>query len=144
MSWCYLGGSILGFILLVVIYGKIWRDSYNQSRRIHELERHEEGTRRKGPSNKGLRVVTAILVTYFVLFAPYFAFCVVQLANYEGISRASMDILDRSANVVIIANSSVNVIIYAVLAGDFRRAYTIVLCPWKNKLGNTTITDIYT
>jgi hypothetical protein len=140
---CYgfLSGSVVGFIIIVIIYGKICRDSYKQSRRIHTVESQQEHARSKGPSNKGLKVVGAILVTYFVLFSPYYVFSIVQLTEYGGISEDNLNILERISNVALLTNSSVNVIIYAALAKDFRRAYVLLLCPWKKTPSHTITTD---
>ena len=126
---------IFCFIVIGVIwplYGKVLFETRSQVRKIRAFaESFNNGSQSNASptpriKHKGTRMVLALLMTSYFLNCPYF---IVQCLTWAGLSKKPAVIILRIfAAECMLANSAVNIVIYAAFSRDFRNAYRDMLC----------------
>ena len=120
------------------IYCKIIIETRAQVRKIRSvlgnvhnaIQTHNDETSHT-ITHKGTRMVLILAITEKLLTLPN---VVVQCVRLAGLPlNPAMSIVEIFATECILANSAVNIIIYAVFASDFRKTYKDMLCRCKRQ-----------
>ena len=131
--------TILGylFILLIMIsiYGKIWHVAHKQRKRILAQQQmpSSKGTRTNSDANT---TVLVILCSYAGLYLPNTFVSVMSMFGQSD--NQAMYVVTIIAMGCILANSGVNVFIYALFTNDFKIIFREIFTCRRNKI-NTTL-----
>lgn len=113
-------GFVIPFILIIVCYTVI----------ILRLKASQ-----MAKSGKPFKIMTALIVTFFLCWAPYHAFVLVELFK----SFQSTDIIAnglRIGTTVAAANSFLNPVLYVFMGSDFRKKFkSSILSKIENAIG---------
>ena len=122
--------SVIG--VMWPLYGKVIFETRSQVRKIRAFaDSFDNGSQSNASptpriKHKGTRMVLALLMTSYFLSSPYF---IVQCLTWAGSSKTpAVIILKIFATECMLANSAVNIVIYAAFSRDFRNAYRDMLC----------------
>ena len=140
-SFNYITSFVFLTMSLIVLYGKIVLETRAQANRVQVLRQQPVqkqgdagGVRRpqnnnQGPadrSKKSTRLVLVILFIAMILNTPFFIFTILLVAGYP--QNLAMGVLVYISLQCYLANSAINIVIYAVFTSDFRKAYKNLLC----------------
>ena len=123
---------VIVICVICPLYGKVLAESRSQVRKIRAVaEGFNNRTREinKGThkiTHRGTRMILVLILTACSLNAPYVAAqCIAWIGYAKG---PAFIILMLIAKECALANSAVNIVIYAVFSREFRNAYRDMLC----------------
>ena len=110
--------------ILSILYGKIMIVARTQAKKIQAWS--SANTENNTNSGKSTRMVSAIMFASLALNFLYVISCILRLLGSNNI--LILTIIEYIGQECSVANSSVNVLIYAAFSSDFRRAFKSMLC----------------
>ena len=130
-------------LAVIVIYGHIWRVAKRHKNRIGTV-RHQaqsdvssnDAQKSAGDSEpsvtgtpKATKFITAVIGAYLGTWSPYLLLGVISVIEPKVTSHEAWVVLLQISFDLMLANSCLNVFIYAVYIKDFRKAYqSLVSC----------------
>ncbi|CAG5923136.1 unnamed protein product [Menidia menidia] len=115
-----LAGFVFPFIIIIVCYSII----------IVRLQ-----TSRMAKSTRPLKVMTALIATFFICWLPYHVFVLLEL-NHHLYDRKVLDIGLKIFTSLAAANSFLNPVLYVFMGNDFKqRLKSCLLSRMENALG---------
>ena len=121
-------------LLMCLLYGKIMMEAQKQTRKMRQRRlafkpiTHGQAEVPQHPSlyQKGTKLVLRILLTCIIMYFPYVLHAVCHLQNTTPMFYK--DVLQAVGEQCMMANSAVNILIYAVTLKAFRKAHRDIFC----------------
>nr|XP_034975562.1 chemokine-like receptor 1 [Zootoca vivipara] len=102
----FIFGFVIPFSVIVICYGAI----------VLKLRRNQ-----LSQSNKPFKVITAVIVAFFVCWIPYHVFSFIELKAHEGVDLSLVLIIGVPLTTSLaFVNSCLNPILYAFMGHDFK------------------------
>ena len=130
-------------LALVILYGKIlletraqamkvqaWKQNPSASSTTNQSETRAAKTKtdkKSDRSKKSTRLVLIILSIAMILNTPFWIYSILILTG-SGYGSMALTTLNLMSQQCYLANSGVNIFIYALFTSDFRRAYERMFC----------------
>jgi hypothetical protein len=111
--------------VLCLLHGKIMIQMRKHARNMQQRHHRTSIPERKPLSQKGTKLVILIIATYIMLYLPVVCYRAMML--YDDQPMTYKEVLRLVADQFALANSAVNIIIYAVNVKIFRSAYREML-----------------
>ncbi|XP_022607481.1 chemokine-like receptor 1 [Seriola dumerili] len=116
----FLAGFVVPFIIIIICYSVI----------IFKLR-----TNRMTKSSKPFKVMSALVVAFFVCWLPYHVFVLLEL-NHQNYNHSILVIGLKVGTSMAAANSFLNPVLYVFMGNDFKRKFkSSVLSKMENALG---------
>jgi small-conductance mechanosensitive channel len=139
LDWTLAISSIIWILLLclslAILYGKIIQESRAQAQKVQAWQQNKSVRSTAGPNGnesrsdrnkKSTKLVLIILSVAMVLNTPYLMYSILLL--YGVAYGTPMITLVLVAQQCYLANSGINIFIYALFVSDFRKAYKAMFC----------------
>ena len=120
---------------MIGIYGVIWREARQQSKRIAAMENIASTRGNRKITTKANKCVVIILGSFSLLYLPY------ELSNILAASRIASPVVNYILGTIgmqcMLLNSAINIFIYAAWFKDFRKAYKMMFrCKQNNEVSS--------
>ena len=116
-------------VIIMVMYAQILREVYKQTRQIKTISQNQNREEiQKKQDFKATTTIGLVVLAYFVSWTPSIIFMCLMTSNaVEYTLRVST--IQRTCVLIGVANSAINVFIYAAKNRTFRKAYqSFLLC----------------
>ena len=129
----------LNVLAVIAIYGHIWRIAKHHKTRIETVRQSDVSSNcphksvrdsdhsGSGPP-KATMFITAVIGVYLGTWTPYLGLSVISVIEPRVAANGAWIVLMQIAFDLVLSNSCLNILIYAVYIKEFRKAYRSLSC----------------